>query len=158
MDLVAAASSVPLILPWPWKCPRGSRAVWEGGWQHRVEWAEAASWGEGSTRHPALTSASLSWVGQPTGGSVMTPVYRWHSLSPPCRERKGQGGGGWSKRNKKAALIIYFLKWEDLIEREKRWKQNGWMCFSLLPYPPRGFWSLSLDVEFLISVQEPLIF
>ena len=133
MDQIAAASSVPLLLPCPWKCPRGSNALWEGGWQCMEEWAEASRWREGSTCQPVLTSAPLCQVEQPTSGSVMTFVYRWHCclLAEKEKDRVERCG---LKGIKKMLYLLPKMRVKIWL-REIKGENNGWKCSCLLTSP-----------------------
>lgn len=74
MDRIATASSVPLLLPWPWKCPQGlqcpvrGRLAVYGGMGRGFQVRECMP--------PSCDLCPLCQVEHPTGGSVMTFVCR----------------------------------------------------------------------------------
>lgn len=101
---VALGSFIPLILPWPWTCPRSSRAMWEGSWRCRRQQS-----GE-KRAHAAQRWALLpnSWWNN--------PLADWSTY---LQRKKRPGRGVGQEAIKKLFLTIYFLKWDVRFDWER---------------------------------------
>ena len=86
-------------------------------------------------------------VEQPTSGSVMTFVYRWHCclLAEKEKDRVERSG---LKGIKKMLYLLPKMRVKIWL-REIKGENNGWKCSCLLTSPSWGFLSLSLDVDSL---------